>query len=121
MYAHWFVIANEKTINIYTEVNERNKLKLIQNFENPIAEEASSIGFAKQLIRFLNKEHQIKNFSSLTIAAEPRFLGKIRTQIKSPIKNTVKNWIQKDLIKIPLKQLVDHLPLIQKELTPYQA
>lgn len=115
MHAHWFVIASEKTINIFTEVNDRNILKLIKNFENPIPEEASSVPFAKTLIYFLTNEHRLKNFNSLTIAAEPHFLGKIKGQLKPPLNETVKNWIRKDLIKIPLKHLPDHLPLSQSE------
>ena len=115
MDGHWYIVASEKTIHIFTEIEDRNKLKALQSFQNPIPEEASSIPFAKNLIKFLNQQQQLKNFKTLTIAAEPRFLGKIRGQMKSSLKNTVKHWIKRDLIKIPKKQLQEYLPLNQNE------
>lgn len=115
MYGHWFVVASEKTVNIFTEVRERNKLRLIRTFENRYPEEASSIPFAKQLVNFLNIQHQLKNYDYLTIAAEPRFLGKIREKMKPQTEKLVKNWIQRDLLKVPIKELVEHLPLLHPE------
>lgn len=111
MYAHWFVVASQKTINIFTEVHDRNKLKLLRTFDNPVPEEASTIPFAKEMVEFLEKEFQLKSFESLTVAAEPHFLGKIKEVMPKQIESLVRNWIRKDLFKIPLHKLPSHLPL----------
>ena len=111
MHAHWFVIASQKTVNIYTETQSRSKLQLLRTFDNPVPEEASALSFAKKLANYLNKEYQAKNFQSLSIAAEPHFIGKIREVLKPQISKLVQHWIKKDLQKIPMYQLPVHLPL----------
>lgn len=115
MNGHWFVVANEKTINIYTEVKNRNRLKLIRTFENRYPEEATSLSFAKELAYYLDIQNQLKNYDSLTISAEPHFLGKIREKMKPSVTKLVHNWIHKDLLKIPLKELESYLPLQHSE------
>ena len=117
MDAQWFVIANKKKINIYVETKKRNKLELLQTFENPIAEEASAIPFAKQVVSFLDKAHTLKRFKTLTVAAEPHFLGKFREVMKPQLESLVKNWLKKDLLKIPKAELPSHLPLNAVEAT----
>lgn len=111
MHAHWFVIASQKTVNIYTETQSRSKLQLLRTFDNPVPEEASAIAFAKTLTNYLDKEYQNKSFQSLTIAAEPHFMGKIREVLKPQISKLVQHWIKKDLQKVPMYQLPVHLPL----------
>ena len=115
MYGHWFVVASEKKINIFTEVQERNQLKLIRTFENRYPDETTILPFAKDLVNFLDVQHQLKNYDHLTIAAEPHFMGKIRGKMKPRLESLVKNWIQKDLLKMPLKELQNHLPLYHPE------
>lgn len=123
MYGHWYVVANQKQVNVFTQIKDEdesnnqlknkygNKLQLIKKFDNPIPEEASSVPFAKEVINYLDKQQQIKSFTSLAVIAEPRFLGKIKAQMKPQLISVVTNWIKKDLHKIPLGHLADHLPL----------
>lgn len=111
MHAHWFVVASQKTVNIYTETQSRSKLQLLRTFDNPVPEEASALAFAKELANYLDKEYQYKNFQTLSIAAEPHFIGKIREVLKPQISKLVQHWIKKDLQKIPMYQLPVHLPL----------
>ncbi len=111
MFGHWFVIASQKSVSIYTETKKRNRLELLRKFENPFPEEASAIPFAKEICSYLESEYQSKNFYSLTIAAEPHFCGKIREVIGPVIQKLVLSWIKKDLEKIPIDRLPLHLPL----------
>lgn len=111
MHAHWFVIASQKTVNIYIETQSRSKLQLLRTFDNPVPEEASALSFAKELANYLDKEYQAKNFQSLSIAAEPHFMGKIRESLNPRISELVLHWIKKDLQKVPMYQLPVHLPL----------
>ena len=111
MFGHWFVIASQKSVSIYTETKKRNRLELLRKFENPIPEEASTIPFSKEICNYLESEHQSKNFYTLTIAAEPHFSGKIRAVMSPVLQKLVLNWIRKDLEKIPIERLPLHLPL----------
>lgn len=119
MFGHWFVIASQSTVSIYTETKKRNRLELLRQFENPVPEEATAIPFAKEICNYLESEHQSKSFNSLTIAAEPHFAGKIREVMSPQVQKLVLNWIKKDLEKIPLDRLALHLPLdLPKPKTP---
>ncbi len=111
MDAQWFVVASQKTITIFAETKKRKKLESIRTFENPIAEEASLIPFAKDLVHYLDREYQLKHFKTLTIAAEPHFLGKIREVMKPQLEKLVVHWIRKDLQKIPQIELPMHILL----------
>lgn len=140
MFAHWYVVANQKKIRVFTEVPERNRLKLLKSLINPLGEEKrkslvkkeaghgiKSLGrvgvarytenkrhdpheeaaqqFASEIADFLEHENQQKNFDSLTIVAEPRFLGKIKAAMKPRLKKLVTDWVKKDLQKTPQKEL----------------
>lgn len=118
MNVHWFVIASERMINIYTEVRERNQLKLLRTFENRYPDQSTNPSFAKDLVNFLDIQHQLKNFDDLSIAAEPSFMGLIKTKMKPQVERLVKNWILKDLLKTPTKELTQHLPLQYEEPVP---
>ncbi len=144
MLGHWFIVASQKTVTIFTEVSERNRLQQIKVFENPLGRERSralikkeaghgtkSIGrtgsvyytevkrhdphedaaiqFAKEIAHFLKSEYTKKKFNSLTVVAEPRFLGKIRSAMEPVVQATVIDWIKKDLQKIPQKKLAHFL------------
>lgn len=111
MFGHWFVIASISTVSIYTETKKRNRLELLRKFENPVPEEATTIPFAKEICHYLESELQSKSYYSLTIAAEPRFAGKIKEVMSPQLQRLVVNWIKKDLEKIPLERLALHLPL----------
>jgi protein required for attachment to host cells len=140
VHGHWFVVASQKTVRIFTEVSERNRLKQLQEFDNPLGRERNralvrkqaglgvksagqgsvhysekkrhdpheeaAVQFAKKVCNFLESEFQNKKFKSLTIVAEPHFIGKLRTMMKPALQKFVTEWIKKDLLKTPYKELV---------------
>lgn len=71
--------------------------------------EDAVIQFAKKISQFLESERLKKNFESLTVVAEPRLLGKIRTEMKNDLQKAVTSWLKKDLQKTPKKNLVEFL------------
>lgn len=152
MLGHWFIIANQKNVRVFTEipedsdkrVAEKTNLKLLKSFDNPLGQErrknlirkqagrgVKSIGrtacirytevkrhdpfeeasaqFAKEIATFLESEKRLKKFDSLTIVAEPHFLGKIKMSMKPSLKKVVTSWIGKNLQKIPQHDLPNFL------------
>lgn len=71
--------------------------------------EEAMIQFARELAKFLESERLKKNFESLTVAAEPHLLGKIKAEMSAALKESVSTWIKKDLQKTPQKDLVGFL------------
>lgn len=65
--------------------------------------------FAKEVSQTLEREKIKKHFESLTIVAEPRFLGKIRAEMGTDLQSVVSDWIKKDLQKTPQKELIECL------------
>lgn len=143
MLGHWYVVVNQKNVRVFTEVSERNRLKQISSFENPLGGEKrrslirkqagmgmrslgrgqvrysetrrkdpvemASIQFAKTVVKYLAEEKRQKNFESLTIVAEPHFLGKLRAEMGVRLEKSVTEWIKKDLQKTPQKELQNFL------------
>ena len=71
--------------------------------------EQADIQFAKIVAKYLDGEKVKNSFDSLTVVAEPRFLGKIRKEMSASLKGSVDLWIKKDLQKIPKKDLFEFL------------
>ena len=64
-----------------------------------------ALQFAKEIVDYLRKQ-QIKNsFATLTIVAEPHFLGKIRVSMHPLLKASVSRWVKKDLMNTPKNKL----------------
>lgn len=148
MNGHWYIVASQKSVRVFTEVAAKPRIKLIQTVENPLAQEKkkdlvkkqagkavksagrfgvsrhveikndpreqSVLQFARQIAKFLDGEKKQKNFQSLTIVAEPHFLGRVKSELTPAVKKTVTDWIQKDLQKTSKKQLEDFL--LQKKI-----
>lgn len=70
---------------------------------DPIDEVA--IQFAKQITDYLRKQQTKDAFGNLTVVAEPKFLGKIRTSMHPILKDSVQKWIRKDLMNTPQDKL----------------
>jgi len=70
---------------------------------DPLEEAASQ--FAREITKFLDQERKKKKFESLTIAAEPKFMGKIRAHMKAPTERRVLKWLRKDLDKQSIHEL----------------
>ena len=151
MYGHWYVVANQKLVRIFTEDFDRRSLRFVKSLVNPLGQEKRSdlvkklaghavksagacgqmhytlakrhdpheqavIQFAKTIGDFLEKEKQQNAFESLTIVAEPHFLGKIRAALTPRQKKLVTDWLGKDLQKIPEMKLPEFL--LRKEKYP---
>ena len=48
MLAHWFIVASQKTVTIFTEVSDRNRLQQIKVFDNPLGRERNRNLIKKQ-------------------------------------------------------------------------
>ena len=79
--------------------------------------EEAAYQFAKEIMKFLDSEKRQKNFETITIIAEPRFLGKLRSAMSKNLSRVVLEWVQKDLLKEPLKRLTQDL-LSLKRVSP---
>lgn len=81
-----------------------------------------AIQFARKISLFLERERARFHFGSLTVVAEPRFLGKIRKAMGSEVKKCVKTWLARDLNKTPIKELPSFLlPPSKKEGELYES
>lgn len=124
MNSHWFIIASQKTIKIYADISEQNRLRPIVVLKNswervrdrdttgpmlPHTLEDKAIVFAKELVDYLVKEQQDHKFKTLTVVAEPHFLGKIRSVMDHKLQHAVIEWVKKDLEKTPQSQIPKHL------------
>ncbi len=144
MFGHWYVVASQKTVKIFTETSDRKKIKQVREFDNPLGRERNkalvkkragkgikSIGrtgtvyfsqktrkephqvaalqFAKKIAVALNEDYRLKNFETLSVVAEPHFLGLLRASLDPKISHTVKEWKKKDLLKTPKIKLVQYL------------
>lgn len=122
---HWFALCNQRMVKIF-KADEAHHLQMIHSFEynssygkakSPIhmenkkhhAREENALHFAREISQFLQKEKQAGHFQTLTVAAEPRFLGKIKAVLPCDVKACVINWEHKDLEKTPNKDLAGHL------------
>ncbi|MEK6555937.1 MAG: host attachment protein [Bdellovibrionota bacterium] len=61
--------------------------------------------FAKRIMRSLGLSIRKGNYNTLTIVAEPHFLGKLRAGIPRALINTDIKWLKKDLNKLPDQEL----------------
>ena len=71
--------------------------------------EEASKQFAKSISKYLRAQKLKKKFDALTVVVEPRFLGKLRTEMSESLLRSVKLWIRKDFQKTPKRQIVDAL------------
>ncbi|KYG67993.1 hypothetical protein AZI87_01605 [Bdellovibrio bacteriovorus] len=68
-------------------------------------QEQAAIQFAREISEMLSKELENDSFQSLTVFAEPDFLGKIRHEMSQTLLKRVTDWVPKDLLKTPQKEL----------------
>jgi protein required for attachment to host cells len=69
-----------------------------KQYEPPTSpEEQARISFAKAVAGMLLKGHQEKRFQKLTLIAEPKFLGVLRTALDPQLKPLISQEINKDL------------------------
>ncbi len=65
--------------------------------------------FAKKIIKILKRAHAEKKFQSLTVCAEPKFLGKLKTHSKNELSKLNIQWIAKDIEKGSTEEIFEHL------------
>lgn len=80
--------------------------------------EEASLQFASKIAQYLEKEWKKKSFKTLTVVAEPHFLGKIKAAMDPKLKQLVLKWVGKDLQKTPQKRLAQFLLPSDKKSTP---
>ena len=71
--------------------------------------EQAAIQFAKQINKFLSQQRQKEKFKTLTVVAEPNFLGKLKSDMRKELKGSVIEWLGKDLLKTPKKKMTNYL------------
>lgn len=71
--------------------------------------DAATTQFARSLCHALESDKLKKKFDSLTVFAEPRLLGKIRSEMDLSVQKLVKEWVKQDLQKTPIKELTHFL------------
>lgn len=132
MLNHWYVVASQDTLKILIQDEDHPDLQILHKLEEPIAKESrnrfnppkrgdthqtAALDFARTISAFLQLELQKKSFHTLTVAAEPRFLGKLRRELTPQVLKTVTQWVRKDLQKTP----VHNLPKLLLEATAIPA
>ncbi len=140
MLGHWYLVASQKSVKIFTELPHRKTLKILKIFDNPLARErnralvrkqagrgmksAGRLGvlhytetkrhephemaasqFAREIAEAIKEERRLKKFEHLTVVAEPRFLGKLRSAMGPELNELVVEWVKKDLQKTPQVEL----------------
>jgi protein required for attachment to host cells len=73
--------------------------------------EEAALQFCREVGEYLNKMGKEKEYSSLTVVAEPKFLGKLRASMSAGTEKKVSTWLKKDLCKLRQSQLPKVLKL----------
>jgi protein required for attachment to host cells len=129
---HWFVVTSQRSMKVFT-ADESHHFHLI--FEKPNSfhhstakkvhfsdskkhqsQEESAEHFCKEIAQYLKTEKVKKSFRDFTLAAEPKFLGKLKLAMDPQLQESVFRWVHKDLDKTLQKDLPQFLiPQISKE------
>lgn len=81
-----------------------------KQYEQPTTpEEQERISFAKVVAEYLLKGHNEKRFQKLTLIAEPKFLGYLRTALAPQLRSLVSQEINKDFTHSNGHQLREQL------------
>jgi protein required for attachment to host cells len=65
--------------------------------------------FARDVVRLLDEHKESRAFDRLIVVAPPQFLGDLRALMPQQLRQAVSAEIAKDLSKLPLHELQDHL------------
>lgn len=68
-------------------------------------QETDEPAFARQIVRELSALHDTGGFSSLVLAADPRMLGHLRSEIPKSLEQAVILTLTKDLTNTPMPEL----------------
>lgn len=79
--------------------------------------EVAATDFAKTIVRFLNSQRRRSPDLKITLIAEARFLGKIRSSMTRVLDRCVVSTIRKDLLFLPVTELADRLDTDENKLS----
>jgi protein required for attachment to host cells len=65
--------------------------------------------FARDVVRLLDEKRESRAFERLIVVAPPQFLGDLRAAMPQQLQASVAAEVGKDLSKLPLHELQDHL------------
>ena len=82
-----------------------SRVSILNSGENP--HDLVVADFAHQLGEYLNACRKKNEFKALKIAAEPRFLGLIKSEHDSETKKMVQVWVAKDLQNETLSRIAE--------------
>jgi protein required for attachment to host cells len=69
----------------------------------------ATVNFIGSVATFLEKANNAGRFDRLVIAAPPRALGVLREKLAPAVKRKIGAELAKDLVKIPLRDLPEHI------------
>ena len=65
--------------------------------------------FAREVVQLLDEKRESRSFERLIVVAPPQFLGDLRAAMPQQLQASVAAEVAKDLSKLPLHDLQDHL------------
>jgi protein required for attachment to host cells len=65
--------------------------------------------FAREVVQLLDEKRESRAFERLIVVAPPQFLGDLRATMSQQLREAVSAEVAKDLSKLPLHELQDHL------------
>jgi protein required for attachment to host cells len=65
--------------------------------------------FAREVVQLLDEKRESRSFERLIVVAPPQFLGDLRATMSQQLREAVSAEVAKDLSKLPLHELQDHL------------
>ena len=121
----WVAVLSQSMMKLFERDIDTDELRYIQTVYNndthglehkgEIHENAVET-FARFIVKTLESERTHDSFSSLTVIAEPRFLGRVRKSMSADLERTVARWIAKDLEKATTDTIADRvLRMIEAE------
>jgi protein required for attachment to host cells len=85
-------------------VGGRGSVHIVHTKRHDPLEEATN-QFAKEVAQYLRSENLQKHIDELTIAAESKFLGKLKSELSGAMNGLEVEWIKKDFQNTPQKEL----------------
>jgi protein required for attachment to host cells len=132
----WVVITSQAKMKIFKQTPVSGELHHLKTIENPMVDSSDTeisrhtpgvsmeggrqhvmgggdsphdietAAFIREIAVFLDHERRQHNVSHLIIAAEPRMLGHLKSQLSTETLQMVTKWIDKDLEKEPTEKLL---------------
>ncbi len=124
----WVVVACRAEAKIFQRESKQERLQWLQTIDNEKGRlkegdfETDGLGsrkhthaeieaenFAHDLAGFLKHAYEEKQFSKACIFANPDFLGKLKSEIRSQIKNAEFVFVSKNLERATTEEIMEHI------------